>query len=187
MLALGLALLAAPALAETATPLVETGWLQAHLDDPGMLIADVRDPDLPETTFANGHIAGAVSAPFASFGWQTASDGLPPADLLASALGSIGIGDATLVVLVADGINDFDFAKATRAYWVLTALGHASVSILDGGQIAWEAAGLPLITGSPEVLPARFTPPSGQGHGPDNGRGRGPSWHCHPDRRPLAR
>ena len=156
MLALGLALLAAPALAENATPLVETGWLQAHLDDPGMLIADVRDPDLPETTFANGHIAGAVSAPFASFGWQTASDGLPPADLLAR--GSIGIGDATLVVLVADGINDFDFAKATRAYWVLKALGHASVSILDGGQMAWVAAGLPLVTGSTMARPARFTP-----------------------------
>ena len=133
-----LCLFGAPAGAErlTAAPLVNPPWLASHLHAPGLLIVDVRDPDRPATTFAAGHIEGAVSAPFAKFGWQTPADGLPPSEILVPALGALGIADDTQVVLVADGMGDFDFGKATRAYWVLKALGPDAVTILGGGQLA---------------------------------------------------
>ncbi|MEI6799747.1 MAG: rhodanese-like domain-containing protein [Pseudomonadota bacterium] len=159
-LSLCLAMVAAPARAEVAVvmPLVDPEWLQAHLHDPDLLIVDVRDPDSDATTFAFGHIEGAVSAPFASFGWQPPADGLPPAQILVPALGTLGVSDEVRVVLVSDGINDFEFAKATRAYWVLKALGHADVSILDGGEVAWVAAGLPVVLGPTIPHAAAFTP-----------------------------
>jgi thiosulfate/3-mercaptopyruvate sulfurtransferase len=102
---------------------------------PGLLVVDVRDPDLPATTLVNGHIAGAVSAPFAGFGWAEAADGLPPEDLEPK-LAALGIGSEAQVVLVADMINDFDFGKAVQAHWVLKARGHDAVTVLDGGEMA---------------------------------------------------
>lgn len=158
-LILALAVLATPALADrlTMAPLVDTAWLLAHLHDPGLLIVDVRDPDTPATTFDNGHIDGAVSAPFATFGWQAPADGLPPAQRLAPTLGRLGIGDGTQVVLIPDGLSDFEFAKAARAYWVLKSLGHDAVTILDGGQVAWVAAGLATVSGGTTPQPTTFT------------------------------
>lgn len=139
-------------------PLVEPAWLAAHLDQPVLLIVDLRNPVSTATDYAQGHIPGAVPAPFASFGWATPAEGLPPADLLAPRLGALGIGPDTQVVLVADGINAFEIGKATRAFWLLKALGHDPVAVLDGGEIAWEAAGLPLIATPATAPPQTFRP-----------------------------
>lgn len=158
-LAAVLVLLAGLARAETALPpLVGPDWLAAHLDQPGLLVVDLRDPISPASDYARGHIPGAVPAPFAAFGWAAPGEGLPPADLLAPRLGALGIGPATPVVLVADGINAFEIGKATRAFWVLKALGHDPVAVLDGGEIAWEAAGLPLSTIPATAPPQDFQP-----------------------------
>ena len=146
----------------TEAPLVNPAWLNQHLDAKDLVILDIRDPDLPETDYKTGHIAGAVSAPYASFGWQETVDNVPdmlPAPAtIAARLGKVGIGDASHVIIVPDGMNSFEFAKATRVYWTLKVLGHDDVTILDGGQVAWVNQGLPLSQAVATPAPATFTP-----------------------------
>lgn len=134
--------------------LVDSAWLETHLRDPGLRIVDVRDPDTPATDYSLAHIPGAVPAPFATFGWAEGGEGLPLD--LAPRLGDLGIGPDSHVVLIADFLNAYEVAKATRAYWVLKGLGHDRVSILDGGQPAWEAAGLPVEAGESGSVLAEF-------------------------------
>ena len=66
-------------------------------------------------------------------------------------IAALGVGDADHAVIVAD-----DFAAAARVYWTFKVLGHAEVSILDGGLRAWPGA-LDGGLGSPRP-PAVFTP-----------------------------
>ncbi len=134
--------------AEVPGPLVDATWLSAHLGEAGLLIVDIRDPTAPETDYAMGHISGAVAAPYAGFGWTETVDGvadnLPDPTVMAARLGALGLGDDSAVVIVPDGLNSFEFAKAARVYWTLKVLGHDDVAILDGGQVDWVRQGLPL-------------------------------------------
>jgi thiosulfate/3-mercaptopyruvate sulfurtransferase len=75
---------------------------------------------------------------------------LPPVDDFAARLGAWGIGPATPVVIYDDhsGAN-----AAARLWWMLRALGHEAVAVLDGGLRAAVAAGLPM-TGEPSPVTA---------------------------------
>ncbi|MBO0921962.1 sulfurtransferase [Cellulomonas sp. zg-ZUI222] len=79
---------------------------------------------------------------------------VPAPDALAAALGALGIGDDTHVV-VYDNVGS---AWATRVWWLLRWLGHDHVSVLDGGLGAWRAAGLPVAGGAEDDAAARATP-----------------------------
>jgi thiosulfate/3-mercaptopyruvate sulfurtransferase len=50
---------------------------------------------------------------------------------------------------------------AARLWWMLDALGHSNVAVLDGGLPAWEAAGLPMTAEVPSYPSARLTVPAG--------------------------
>jgi len=81
---------------------------------------------------------------------------LPPATHAAASLGALGIGDEDSVV-VYDGSGTQ--MSAPRAWWMLRALGHDAVRVLDGGMTRWRAEGLPLEAGPPPaVTPRLFTP-----------------------------
>jgi thiosulfate/3-mercaptopyruvate sulfurtransferase len=96
-----------------------------------------------------GYVPGAVAAPYAGYGWRAEVDGvpgmLPPVDDIAGRIGALGVDDDTHVVIVSQGSDSTEFGKATRVYWTLKVLGHDAVSILDGGQNAWVAAGGALV------------------------------------------
>jgi thiosulfate/3-mercaptopyruvate sulfurtransferase len=65
----------------------------------------------------------------------------------------------TLGVTSDDAVVAYDDAGGTiaaRLWWMLDDLGHASVSVLDGGYPAWVAAGLPTTT---DVDMVRAAPP----------------------------
>lgn len=138
------AALAAPAQAQ-ARPLVDAAWLKANLDNPAIVVVDIRAAGKDGSLYDKGHIPGAVHAPYGAFGWRTKVDGvvgqLPPVDEIAGRIGSLGIDGAKHVVIVPAGENSSDFGGATRVYWTFKVLGHDAVSILDGGQRAWLAAG----------------------------------------------
>lgn len=81
---------------------------------------------------------------------------LPPVPHAARSLGSLGVGDGDDVI-VYDGSGTQ--MSAPRAWWMLRALGHDGVRVLDGGMVRWRAEGLPLESGSPDpVIPRQFTP-----------------------------
>lgn len=65
---------------------------------------------------------------------------MPSAENLALYLGKTGI-TANTTVVVYDTRGIF---SAPRVWWMLKAIGHKSVFLLDGGQPAWQSAGLPV-------------------------------------------
>jgi len=141
--------------AAKAQPLVQPAWLKAHLHDPKIVVLDIR----PHEQAAERHMPGAVGADYEKAGWRAkTADGaagvLPPIEQIAGLIGSLGVGDATHAVIVAD-----DFGASARVYWTFKVLGHVNVSILDGGWKRWNAQGFPTVATPLVARPAaRFSP-----------------------------
>ena len=101
---------------------------------------------IPGAAFAD--IPGALSDPASPFAFT-----LPPAERFAAAAGRLGIGDGTHVVAYAQDTPMW----ATRLWWLLRYFGHDDTSVLDGGLVAWTAAGGPVQAGESGYPPASFT------------------------------
>src|SRR5215470_8673091 len=160
-----LSALAAPAArADSAPPLVSTGWLKQHLKDADLLVLDVRsaiDGGGAEA-FARSHIPGAVHSDYDKAGWRVTRNGvpfmLPTLPELEKLIGELGIDEDSHVIVVPAGVHSLDFAAAARVYWTLKATGVAKVSILDGGIAAWTADSTnPIEAGQSSPSPKIFT------------------------------
>jgi thiosulfate/3-mercaptopyruvate sulfurtransferase len=117
--------------------LVESEWLQAHLDDLSVRVVEV-DEDV--TAYAPGHIPGAVR-----WSWHTDLRAAVGRDFidqqgLTSLLQAAGVRADTTVVLYAGNNNWF----AAYAYWLLRYLGFDAVKLLNGGRKKWELEARPL-------------------------------------------
>ena len=157
---------------ENFDPLVTTVWLAGHLEDPAVRIVDIRGyvnkTDLgggrqraeyvgARDEYDEAHVPGAVyvdwtrdiTDPDAAVSVQVA-----PPERFAQAMGSMGIGDETHVVVYDHAGGQF----ATRLWWALTYYGHDRVSVLDGGWNRWTAEGRPTTPEVPEPETATFTP-----------------------------
>lgn len=122
---------------------------------PDAVIFDCRvDP----AAYDAGHIAGARHAQLerdlASPAHEPARGGrhpLPAWEAFAAQLGRWGVAPTSRVVAYDDqnGAN-----AAARLWWLLRAVGHAQVQIVDGGLPALVAAGFALTTAPPDIAPA---------------------------------
>ncbi|MCS7235974.1 MAG: sulfurtransferase [Armatimonadota bacterium] len=129
--------------------LVETEWLEEHLQDPGLRIVESNeDPEL----YAQGHIPGAIH-----IRWKT--DLQDPVrrewisrEQLEALLGSRGISNEHTIVLYGDKNNWF----ATYTFWLLRYYGVENLKILNGGRQKWVAEGRPLTTEIPAYPPVQF-------------------------------
>ena len=139
----------------SAQPLVQPDWLKAHLRDRGVVVLDIR----PHDQTAGGHIPGAVPADYEKAGWRVktpdgAGGALPPVEQIAATIAGFGVGDKDHPVIVGD-----DFGATARVYWTFKVLGHANVSILDGGWKRWSTGHYPVeAAAAPVRHAARFTP-----------------------------
>jgi thiosulfate/3-mercaptopyruvate sulfurtransferase len=129
--------------------LVETDWLEEHLDDPDIRVIEV---DEDTTAYEKGHIRGAV-------GWNWTTD--LHADVgrdyvsqaaLSELLSRAGVGDGTTVVLYGGNNNWF----AAYAYWILKLRGFDRVKLLNGGRKKWELESRPLTQDEPSYAPTGF-------------------------------
>lgn len=77
---------------------------------------------------------------------------LAPDEQLADQIGSIGITNASEVVIYTTGI----LACATRAWWLLRYAGVENVRVLNGGLGAWKQAGGAVEQGEQKYAAARF-------------------------------
>ena len=164
-LALGASLLASSALApialaSQATPLVDTSWLSANLANEDLVVLDIRNLVDGNDLYAQGHIPGAVAAPYNVAAWRTELEGtvgqLPPLEDIQALIESLGIDNDEHVVIAPVGANSSDFGAATRIYWTFKVLGHDNVSILDGGYTAWLRDGGALSTEAVSIQPGTF-------------------------------
>ena len=113
---------------------------------PDWVVIDCRfelaDSDWGETAYGIGHIPGAHFAHLDRHlcGEVSGASGrhpLPAWSRFAERLGQWGVHSGTQVI-VYDQDNG---AYAARLWWMLRALGHDSVALLDGGWCAWLRAG----------------------------------------------
>lgn len=139
-------------------PLVHPDWLQDRLDDPQVVVLDIRYTDeFSAEDFAASHIPGAIFQSYRS-GWRTTQAGvpgmLPEPEALADLIGGLGIANTDQVVIVSAGTSSSDFGAAARIYWTFKVLGHHQVGILNGGYAGWLQAGAPTASGATQARPA---------------------------------
>ncbi len=117
--------------------LVETDWVEAHLNDPNIrLVESNEDPLLYET----GHIPGAVKVDwFTTLQHPLRRDFLEKPDFEALC-SRLGISNDTTVVFYGDKNNWF----ACYAFWLFAYYGHEKLKIMNGGRAKWVAEGRPL-------------------------------------------
>jgi thiosulfate/3-mercaptopyruvate sulfurtransferase len=122
--------------------LVTTEWVAEHLDDHGVVVAEVdENPDV----YNEGHIRGAVKLHWRDDLQDPVERDLVSKDVFERLLGERGIGNDTMVVLYGDKNNWF----AAFAYWYLKIYGHEDVRIVDGGRQKWIDEGRELMTEAP--------------------------------------
>src|SRR6188472_4745238 len=136
--------------------LVATAELAPHLDDPRLVIVDVRhelaDPAFGEAAYAISHIAGAVFVHVdrdlsALRHPHSGRHPLPTPEATANLFGRLGI-DATKQVVAYDQGSG---VYASRLWWMLRWLGHDNVALLDGGFAKWTREGRPVSSDVPKV------------------------------------
>ena len=138
------------------SPLVSTEWLAQHLDDPNVRVIDASWylPDMKRdhrAEYETQHIPGAVFFDIDALSDHntTLPHMMPPVAELAGKFGALGIGDEDFVVAY-DGHGLF---SAARPWWMLRALGHDKVAVLDGGLPKWLADGHRVESGA-QAVPA---------------------------------
>ena len=142
-------------------PLVSTAWLSERLSEPHIRIADASWY-LPQAgrnaraEHAAAHIQGAVFFDIDDLSDETSPlpHMLAPPQKFAGRMRTLGLGDDHLIV-VYDGAGLY---SSPRAWWMLRAMGHRDVVVLDGGLPKWRREGFPVDNAPEQPRPAEFTP-----------------------------
>jgi thiosulfate/3-mercaptopyruvate sulfurtransferase len=130
--------------------LVTTEWLEEHLDDTDLVVAEVdENPDL----YDEGHIPSAVKLHWREDLQDPVERDLIEREEFERLMGARGIGNDTTLVLYGDKNNWF----AAYAYWYLKIYGHEDVRILDGGRQKWLDEDRAITTEPPRVHHASYT------------------------------
>jgi thiosulfate/3-mercaptopyruvate sulfurtransferase len=123
--------------------LVDADWVEAHLDDPGVVLVEV---DEDTTAYDKGHIRNAVK-----LDWKKDLQDPVRRDFVdrrgfEQLLSERGISNDDTVVLYGGNNNWF----AAYAYWYFKLYGHQSVKLLDGGRKKWELESREMVTAVPQ-------------------------------------
>jgi thiosulfate/3-mercaptopyruvate sulfurtransferase len=130
--------------------LVETDWVEQHLNDDSIRIVEVdENPGL----YAESHIPGAIG-----FDWKrdlqdpVRRDFLGPKEF-GTLMGARGISNDHTVVLYGDRNNWF----AAYTYWYFRYYGHDKVLLMNGPREKWIAEGRPTTHDVPNYDSAKFS------------------------------
>ena len=136
--------------------LVSAKWLNEHLGDADLVVLDcsvtISVDENGNFRTVNGRAAydeeHIPTAGFADLMGELAdgnsphSYAVPAPEAFAAAMGALGVGDDTRVVLYDTSGGPW----AARVWWMLRWVGFDNVALLDGGFDAWTNAGYPLST-----------------------------------------
>ncbi len=137
---------------------VDTKWVEDHIQDPNVRIAEV-DYD-PKSNYMLGHVPGAVL-----FDWRQDINDPITRNVLGkqecqNLLQNAGINDDTILVLYGDFNNWF----AAFAFWVFKYYGYKDLRLMNGGRKKWLLEDRPLTKDIPQEYPKGNFKASG----PDN-------------------
>jgi len=121
--------------AEGFSPIVSTDWLHQNLDNPKLIIVDIRKVE----DYRTGHIPGAISLFYGTWAIKKGDfdNQLPEDDELVDLLSSAGIGPDSIVVVAGTTESGPDRVNTSRVAWTLKYAGVKTVGILDGGYTKW--------------------------------------------------
>lgn len=135
-------------------PIIAPSKLRDLPDDVVWL--DARAGATAEADYRRGHVRGAIDVDLErdlSAPSDPAKGGrhpLPPLGNWLQRLGDWGITEETPVVIYDES---FGAMAAARAWWMLHALGHAQVAVVEGGLAALIGAGFATDDGPPSITP----------------------------------
>jgi thiosulfate/3-mercaptopyruvate sulfurtransferase len=133
---------------------VDVAWLEANLNNPKLVVLDVRKAE----DYKAGHIPGAVNVFYGTWAPNKGalSAELPEADDLQDIIAGAGISNNSWVVVVESaGLSRYHFA--TRVAWTLAYAGLDNVAVLEAGHDGWVKAGKPVKTDMIKKPAAKFT------------------------------
>jgi thiosulfate/3-mercaptopyruvate sulfurtransferase len=130
--------------------LVDADWVQAHLDDPKVVLVEV---DEDTAAYEKNHIRNAVR-----IDWKRDLQDPVRRDFVNQAqfealLSERGIANDDTVVLYGGNNNWF----ASYAYWYFKLYGHGDVKLLDGGRKKWELDSRELVVEVPTRAATTYT------------------------------
>ncbi|HSE99982.1 MAG TPA: sulfurtransferase [Nitrososphaeraceae archaeon] len=130
--------------------LVDTQWVEDHVDDNNVRIAEV-DYD-PKANYYLGHIPNA-----ALFDWKKdindpLNRNIVSRDDCTALLQKAGINDDTILVLYGDFNNWF----AAFAFWVFKYYGYKDIRLMNGGRKKWLEEDRPISKESPNFSKGNF-------------------------------
>lgn len=138
--------------------IVDAQWLKTHLNDKGLVIADMRT----DKYFDGGVIPGAVRMIWSDFRFNDVGADLASTFVgvreAQNILGRSGITRNDTVVLY-DSVKRDGGATASYVFWVLDTLGHEKKMILERGVDAWKDAGFELATEARQPKPLLYQAP----------------------------
>ena len=130
--------------------LVDADWVQAHLDDPKVVLVEV---DEDTSAYEKNHIRNAIR-----IDWKQDLQDPVRRDFVDKAgfeklLSEKGIANDDTVVLYGGNNNWF----ASYAYWYFKLYGHQDVRLLDGGRKKWELDSRDLVAEVPSRPQTQYT------------------------------
>ena len=157
-------------------PLVDSDWLEQHLDEVSIL--DVREDiesftrkavlvrkrftgDLRLRRFG-AHIPGAVLVDFLNIRTSREINDrnvrylIPEKAEFEELMQSWGVNRDDVIVILSPGAANDDVTMATRLYWQVKYFGHDNVAILDGGMAQWLLEQKPASIEADEPKPVAF-------------------------------
>lgn len=147
----------------TISPVVSTDWLEKNLDEPKLVIIDIR----LDKEYATGHIPNAINIPFPeamenpNSQWFVERDGLmlelPEAADLFTTIGAAGIRGDSLVVVVPKQELPHPLVDAARVADTLIYAGVKDVAVLDGGYNKWAAENRAISVDVVKPTPVAYT------------------------------
>jgi thiosulfate/3-mercaptopyruvate sulfurtransferase len=123
--------------------LVDADWVEAHLDDPGVVLVEV---DEDTTAYNKGHIRDAIKLDWRKDLQDPVRRDFVDRHGFEQLLSERGISNDDTVVLYGGNNNWF----AAYAYWYFRLYGHRNVKLLDGGRKKWELESREMVTAVPE-------------------------------------
>jgi len=129
--------------------MVSVAWLQAHYDDPHLVLIDVRD----EKEFAKGHLKRAVNMPVFRDLFDK-SYMMPKLSFLQELFSNAGIDDKSMIVVY----GGKELIWAARFYWISEVLGADNVGLLQVSFGNWKEGELPVTTEIYKPKKTNFVP-----------------------------
>jgi 3-mercaptopyruvate sulfurtransferase SseA len=122
--------------------LADADWVQAHLDDPGVVPVEITEDT---SAYDQGHIKGAVKLDWMQDLQDPRTRGFIDRAGFEALLSRRGIANDDTVILYSGDNN----SCAAYALWYFKVYGHRGVRLLDGGRKQWELDSREMVTEVP--------------------------------------